>query len=98
MIHRLLPPGASTYNSDVETAHRLIEEDFYSYEIINSYDDFFNKAWKYFKYFNYKRHNTYKGASPIKIMKKSNQYLDYRISNFKPIVLDNYSDLSQKYF
>ena len=98
MIHRLIPPGASTYNSDVETAHRLIEEEFYSYEIFNSYDDFLNKAWKYSRYFNYKRDNSYKGGSPIKIMKKCNQNLDHRILNFKPILLDNYSNFYQKYF
>jgi len=98
MIHMFIPPGISTYNSDVETAHRLIEEEFYAYEIIESYDDFFNKAWIYSKHFNYSRNNCYKGASPYKILKNNEVPINSGILNFKPIVLDNHLDFYQKYF
>lgn len=98
IIHRLIPPGASTYNSDVETSHRIIEEEFYGYEIIKSYDDFFKKAWEYSKYFNYQRENKYKGGSPLKIMKECNQNLDDKILDFKPLVLDEYLDFYKEYF
>ncbi|MCD6531151.1 hypothetical protein J7K99_01740 [bacterium] len=27
--HRLIPPGFPTYNSDVETFHRIVEDEFY---------------------------------------------------------------------
>lgn len=98
MIHKLIPPGAKTYQSDVETSHNLIEEEFYAYEIINSYEDFFNKAYYYSKYFNYKRRNAYKDGSPLKLLHKLDPNIDRRILNFKPKILDNYLDFYKKYF
>ena len=98
MIHRLIPPGAKTYQSDVETSHRLIEEEFYSYEIIKSFEDFFNKAYQYSKNFNYKRHNFYKNGSPLKLLHQADSMIDKQVLNFKPKILDDYLDYYKKYF
>lgn len=55
-----------TYNSDVEAQHRLIEEEFYKIEPINSDNEFLQKAYTYNLYFNYLRKNSYKwGENPL---------------------------------
>ncbi|MCM8796640.1 MAG: hypothetical protein NC923_01965 [Candidatus Omnitrophica bacterium] len=47
MTHTLIPPGRKTYNSDVETFHKLIEDEFYRIEAPTSLDDFLAKAYAY---------------------------------------------------
>jgi transposase-like protein len=94
--HRLIPPGAKTWQSDVESSHRLIEDDFYSYEIFNSNPDFFNKARKYQTEFNIERKNTYKeNKSPKDLLEEIAPEIKTRILKLDPIILDKYID---KYF
>ncbi|HCK98558.1 MAG TPA: hypothetical protein DHW42_00425 [Candidatus Marinimicrobia bacterium] len=49
-----IPPDRKTYNSDVEAAHRLIEDEFYDIEDYHSPHDFLNKTFTYSVYFNWK--------------------------------------------
>jgi hypothetical protein len=48
-----IPPGATTYQSDEETVHRLIEDEFYPIEEFYSGNDFFKKTifYQIFFYF-----------------------------------------------
>ena len=62
-----IPPGASTYQSDVETFHRLIEDEFYRIESVGSFREFFKKAATYILWFNWARRNRYKGGSPAEV-------------------------------
>jgi transposase len=62
-----IPPGASTYQSDVETFHRLIEDEFYRIEPVESFREFFGKAATYIIWFNWARRNRYKNGSPAEI-------------------------------
>jgi len=62
-----IPPGASTYQSDVETFHRLIEDEFYRIEHVGSFMEFFKKAATYILWFNWARRNRYKGGSPVEV-------------------------------
>jgi hypothetical protein len=57
--HHTIPPGAHTWQSDVETAHRLIEDEFYEVETLSSRDDFLAKATTYNLWFNAVRKNSY---------------------------------------
>jgi transposase len=50
--HERIPPGAHTYQSDVETVHRLIEDEFFDLETFSSRADFLAKASLYQLYFN----------------------------------------------
>jgi len=50
--HERIPPGAHTYQSDVETVHRLIEDEFFGLETFSSRADFLAKASLYQLYFN----------------------------------------------
>ncbi len=58
--HLRIPPGAKTYNSDVESFHRRVEEEFYRIETISSQKDFLCKAYAYMLWFDYQRSNRYK--------------------------------------
>jgi len=54
------------------------------------------KSYRYVRYFNYKRHNSYKKGTPMEIIKEINPKLDaFGILDFKPIIVDNELD---KYF
>jgi len=66
-----IPPARKTYNSDVEGAHALIENEFYDIEDYQDLRDFLNKAFTYSVYCNYQRKFRYKrGRTPIEIMKE----------------------------
>jgi len=88
-----IPIGRCTYNSDVEAAHRLIEDEFYDMENYKNKTNFLSKAFTYILYFNYFRKFRYKGLkSPIEIFKEINKNkINFKhIGNLKPIILDSF--------
>jgi len=87
--HVLIPPGAKTWQSDVETSHRLIEDEFYAREEFASYFDFFRKAAQYQEYFNTQRYNRYKAGSPLDIVQAIAPAIDCGVLCLKPVVIDN---------
>jgi hypothetical protein len=58
--HVRIPPAAHTFQSDVETVHRLVEDEFFDLESFASRGDFLAKAFTYQLYFNLARPNTHK--------------------------------------
>ncbi len=50
--HERIPPAAHTFQSDVETVHRLIEDEFFDLETFRSRADFLAKVFLYQLYFN----------------------------------------------
>lgn len=58
--HRRIPPKAHTHQADVETFHRLEEEEFFLIEPFASMDNFKRKITTYLLYFNLIRKNSYK--------------------------------------
>jgi len=58
--HERIPPGAHTYQSDVETVHRLIEDEFFDLETFRNRAEFLGKASLYQLYFNLARPNSHK--------------------------------------
>ena len=88
-----IPTGRCTYNSDVEAAHRLIEDKFYDMEAYKNKIHLLSKAFTYILYFNYLRKFRYKGLkSPIEILKEiNNKKINLKhIGNLKPIILDSF--------
>jgi Domain of unknown function (DU1801) len=62
-----IPPAAHTYQSDVETVHRLIQDEFFDIESFISRGDFLAKAHLYQHYFNLARPNSHKdNQSPLR--------------------------------
>ena len=70
-IHHLVPPGAKTYQIDVETCHRWLEEELYVVESFASEKEFLRKAGYYQAWFNCKRHKSYKGNTSLNLMRET---------------------------
>lgn len=87
--HKRIPPKACTWNSDVETSHNLIENEFYAHKYFHSREDFFKKAADWQCYFNTERVNKCKKGSPAQLM--AGAYPD-EVLKFEPVVVDNFWD------
>ena len=88
-IHNRIPPSATTYNSDVETFHRLVEDEFFDIEGFGSMDDFMSKIRTYNIFFNNFRTNSYKeNKSPLQILKEIAPEIDTKVTLLPPINLD----------
>jgi len=91
--HVRIPPAAHTYNSDVETVHRLIEDEFYDLESFTSRTDFLTQATVYQLYFNLVRPNSHKGGlSPWQIIQQLEPQLPLRLCLLTPVYLDHLLD------
>ena len=89
--HVRIPPAAHTYQSDVETVHRLIEDEFFDLESFSSRADFLAKATVYQLYFNLARPNSHKGGlSPWQIVQQLQPQLPLRLCLLTPIYLDRF--------
>jgi len=74
LLHQTIPPGAHTYQADVETVHRIIEDEFLEVEEFRSTQNFIDKATAYVIWFNVARTNSYKGRkTPWNIIQERNK-------------------------
>jgi len=102
MIHQTIPCSAHTYQplaiadgwqSDVETAHRLIENEFFEVEKFSSRTDFLEKVGSYLLWFNTARKNSYKeNQTPWEIIKAKCPHVSPQIVNLPPFYLDELFD------
>jgi len=89
--HVRIPPGAHTYQSDVETVHRLIEDEFFDLETFISRGDFLAKAYTYQLYFNLVRPNSHKeNLSPWQIIQRLAPRSPLELCLLPPVFLDYY--------
>ncbi len=87
--HERIPPGAHTYQSDVETVHRLIEDEFFDLETFRSRAEFLAKVSLYQLYFNLARPNSHKrGLTPWEIIHQLAPRLPLHVCLLPPILLD----------
>ena len=90
LTHRTIPPGAHTWQADVETVHRLIEDEFYEVETFRSRQDFLAKATTYILWFNVARTNSYKEhQTPWQIIHQRNPDIRPEIVALPPVFLDD---------
>ena len=91
--HQTIPPGAHTWQADVETAHRLIEDEFYQVESFQGRSDFLHKAATYNLWFNTRRQNSYKAnRTPWEVLHARDPTLPPKIVTFPPLFLDEFFD------
>ncbi len=90
--HKTIPIGAKTFQSDVESSHRIIEDEFYAYQYFYSFDDFMQKAYEYQINFNFNRHNKYKGGTPKDLLARASPEISEKILDFKPVIVDYFFD------
>jgi transposase len=89
LSHHTIPPGAHTWQSDVETVHRLIEDEFYEVETFSGRQDFLAKAATYNLWFNVARTNSYKEyQTPWQIIHARDPTISPEIALWPPVFLD----------
>ena len=92
-----IPPASPTFNSDVETFHRLVEDEFYDLEQFNSLNDIKQKAYSYLLDFNYLRNNRNKdNKTPIQLLKKDYKNTDTQLLNMPVVLIDDYQEMIMK--
>ena len=86
--HRFIPPKRYTWQSDVETVHRLVEDEFFDREQFRSRADFFAKVATYWSYFNLIRPNRAKEwKSPLQLLRAKAPALAGALIQWKPFNL-----------
>ena len=95
--HHRIPPGAKTWQSDVETSHWIIEREFYDVVNVRSDQNFIAKLRVYQWGFNVMRKNSYKGnRTPYEIIKEEEDMkyatLPKTILDFTTCILDEKFD------
>ncbi len=89
--HTTIPPGAHTWQADVETAHNLIESEFYEVESFTDRRHFLHSAATYNLYFNLQRKNSYKkNRTPWEIALQRQSQLHPQLPRFPPLFLDQF--------
>ena len=91
--HVRIPPAAHTYQSDVETVHRLVEDEFFDLEEFLSRSEFLAKAHTYQLYFNLARPNSHKeNQTPWQIIERLAPRSPLELCLLPPVFLDYYLD------
>ena len=86
--HHYIPVKAHTWQSDVETVHRLVEDEFFDRESFLSKDDFWRKLTIYWYYFNIARPNSHKEwKTPLQIIMEKNPAVTKSIAAWQPLDL-----------
>ena len=86
--HRYIPPKRYTWQSDVETVHRLVEDEFFDRETFTGPADFWAKLTTYWHYFNLVRPNRGKEwQSPLQILQNRAPTLATAVLNWRPLNL-----------
>lgn len=89
--HQIIPPASPRFNSDVETYHKLVENEFLKLEDFHSFPDFASKAYLYMLYFNFFRKNRNRGnKSPVQLLAEDRNKINPFSISFPPILCDNY--------
>ena len=96
--HVRIPPAAHTYQSDVETVHRLEEDEFFDLEDFSSRGEFLAKVHTYQLYFNLARPNSHKeNQSPWQIIERLAPRSPLELCLLPPVFLDYYLNDSGGY-
>jgi len=87
--HKRIPVRAWSYNSDVETVHGTIQEEFYDLENFEGIKDFHHRVASYQAWYNLVRPNMNKDdKSPWQIIKDNNPKMDIELARLPPLMLD----------
>ena len=95
--HGRIPPRSSYLQGDVETFHRIVEDELYEVESYASLIEFLGKAYAYQLYFNYIRKNRYRdNKSPLEILRERFPEINEGVLNLPPIRLETLLDSCYK--
>lgn len=92
-----IPPASPTFNSDVETFHRLVEDEFYAIEPVSSLDCLLRKMYTFLIDFNYIRKNSYKdNKTPFELASDDKVDFSKQFFNLPPVLLEDHYHLYRK--
>jgi transposase len=92
--HATIPPAAYTWQSDVETVHNVMEQEFYEIENFADRPDFLDKAYSYQLFFNIERPNSYKeNKTPWQLAREKVPDLPESVALIPPVFIE---DLMEK--
>lgn len=92
-IHKTIPPGAHTFQADVETVHATIESEFYEVESFPTRSGFIAKAASYNLFYNVARKNSGKEwKTPWELIEAKNPRASPWLPMLEPIFLDELFD------
>ncbi|UCG82773.1 MAG: transposase [Dehalococcoidia bacterium] len=87
--HGRIPPRCPHLQGDVETFHRLVEDELYEIESYDNRIEFLGKVYAYQLYFNYLRKNRYRdNKSPAEILKERFPHTNQAVLNLPPLRLE----------
>jgi transposase len=87
--HKYTPPWYKNANAEVESFHRLIEDELFAFEHFPAEDLFWSKAYSYLLYFNYSRPNSYKDwKAPVQILRELEPEMDPEVLALPPLDLE----------
>ncbi len=87
--HVRIPPAAPTFPSDVETVHRLVEDEFFDLEWFAGRGDFLAQVFPYQLHFNLVRPNSHKqNLSPWQIVEQLQPRWPLQLCLLPPVFLD----------
>jgi transposase len=88
-LHKRIPIKAWSYNSDVETVHRTIEDEFFDLENFSGPTDFLRRIASYQAWYNILRPNMNKDyLSPWQIIRQLRPQTDSNLPRLPPLILD----------
>jgi len=86
ITHDRIPPRCSYLQGDVETFHRIVEEELYAIETYTHPFDFLGKGYAYQLYFNYFRKNRGReNNAPVDILRERFPQMDEGVLNLPPV-------------
>ena len=86
-----IPPARPTFNSDVETVHKLIEDEFYCVEEFLSQNDFLLKAFTYQIFFNrFRKNRNRDNKTPLQILQELGKKKWEATLDFPPFITDHH--------
>ena len=95
--HGRIPPRSPHLQGDVESFHRIVEDELYEIESYANGIEFLGKVYAYQLYFNYLRKNRYRdNKSPVEILRERFPHIDEGVLNLPPIRLETLLPLSYK--
>jgi transposase len=88
-VHKRIPNRAWSYNSDVETVHRTIEDEFYDLENFEGIKDFHQRVASYQAHYNLVRENSNKDyKTPWQIIRELKPDMPLELVRLLPVMLD----------
>ena len=87
--HLRIPPRHSYLQGDVETFHKLVEDEFYDIEFYANEEEFLGKAYAYQLFFNYYRKNRNRdNKAPVEILRERFPDIDEGVLSLPPMRLE----------